>query len=132
MGRVVTRNSAPSLSATSSNHERNANVILRQSTARHEPMKTHAHCRRHNGRIQSAFAMLGAACLVGEARELFARIEDTQPISEPTLHTPVLPSLPPQIRKLIHAACLARGGAERMTLSDWREVEREVNRRTGS
>jgi hypothetical protein len=46
-------------------------------------------------------------------------------ISQPTaeLH------LSQQVRLLIQAACAARAGAAQMTLSDWRDVEREVKQR---
>ena len=43
-----------------------------------------------------------------------------------TPHTPVLPRLPNRIRRLVNAAYAARGGAERMSLDQWREVEQEL------
>ena len=52
--------------------------------------------------LQSTFAMLGEACL---------------------------PTLPKEIRRIVRAACDAKGGPERMTLNDWREAEQEVNQR---
>jgi hypothetical protein len=45
------------------------------------------------------------------------------------LHTPALPSLPEGIRQLVTVAYAARGGAERMSLAEWRDVEQELNRR---
>lgn len=45
------------------------------------------------------------------------------------LHTPVTPKLPEKIRQLVSAACAAHGGAEHMTLDQWRDVERELQSR---
>ena len=39
------------------------------------------------------------------------------------------PTLPEQIRRLTNVACAVRGGAERMSLNDWREVEEEIKRK---
>src|SRR5581483_270123 len=50
-------------------------------------------------------------------------------ISARTLHTPVLPPLPERIRLLVNDAYAARGGANRMTLDDWRDAEQEVKQR---
>jgi hypothetical protein len=46
-----------------------------------------------------------------------------------TLHTPVLPELPGQIRLLVHAACAALGGMGRMSLDEWRDLEQQLKRR---
>ena len=34
-----------------------------------------------------------------------------------------------QIRLLVNALCVARGGFGQMTLNDWRDAKQEVNRR---
>jgi hypothetical protein len=94
---------------------------------------------------QSAFAMLGEACLVGGAAETFLRLRKSEsgnaesdkpeksqeppPAGVHTLQSMVIPALPEQIRRLINAACTARGGAERMSLNDWREAEEEIKRK---
>ncbi len=39
------------------------------------------------------------------------------------------PRLPGRIRLLLYAAYATRGGSERMTLNDWRDVEEEMKRR---
>ena len=49
--------------------------------------------------------------------------------SEPTLHTLLLPRLPEEVRRFLKATYAARGGAEHMTLREWREVEQELTRR---
>jgi len=46
-----------------------------------------------------------------------------------TLHAPVLPRLPEKILRLMDAAFAARGGAERMSLSQWHDVEEELKSR---
>lgn len=51
----------------------------------------------------------------------------TQPTGG-TLRTPVVSVLPDKIRRLLNAACAARGGADCMTLNDWRETEQEIKR----
>ena len=45
------------------------------------------------------------------------------------LHAPVLPRLPERLRRLVSAAYAAYGGAESMTLNDWRDLELELDRR---
>ena len=45
------------------------------------------------------------------------------------LHTPVLPQLPERLRRFVNAASAAYGGAESMTLSDWRDLELELKQR---
>jgi hypothetical protein len=52
-----------------------------------------------------------------------------QPTSALRLHTPVLPQLPERLRRFVNAASVAHGGAESMTLSDWRDLELELKRR---
>ncbi len=54
---------------------------------------------------------------------------DQVSISALTLHTPVLPQLPARIRRLVNATCAAHGGAERMTLDEWRDLEQELKRK---
>ena len=46
-----------------------------------------------------------------------------------TPHTPVLPRMPTRIRRLVNAAYAALGGAEHMSLDQWRVVERELVRK---
>jgi hypothetical protein len=46
-----------------------------------------------------------------------------------TLHTPVLPELPEQIRLLVQAVCAAHGGMGRMSLDEWRDLEQQLKRR---
>ena len=46
-----------------------------------------------------------------------------------TPHTPVLPRLPNRIRRLVNAAYAALGGAEQMSLDQWRAVERQLVRK---
>lgn len=46
-----------------------------------------------------------------------------------TLHTPVLPALPEDLRQLLTAAYGAHGGAERMSLAAWRNLEQELEGR---
>ncbi len=46
-----------------------------------------------------------------------------------TLRTPVLPRFPERLRQLVNAAYAAHGGAERMSLAEWRDLEQELNRR---
>lgn len=46
-----------------------------------------------------------------------------------TLHVPVLPQLPEKILRLMDAAYAARGGAERMSLGQWHDVEEELKSR---
>ena len=54
---------------------------------------------------------------------------DQQARSFGTLHTPVLPGLPERIRRLVNAACAARGGMGRMSLNEWRDLEQQLKRR---
>ena len=59
-----------------------------------------------------------------------ARMENhQQSISASTLHTPVLPGLPDSIRRIINATYAAHGGAEHMTLDEWRDLEQQLKRR---
>lgn len=44
----------------------------------------------------------------------------------PTLHKPLLPPLPEEIRLLLNATYVASGGAEHMSLEEWRHLEQEV------
>jgi hypothetical protein len=46
-----------------------------------------------------------------------------------TLHTPVLPVLPEQIRLLVQGACAAKGGMGHMSLDEWRDLEQQLKRR---
>jgi hypothetical protein len=46
-----------------------------------------------------------------------------------TLHTPVLPRAPRQIRLLVDLACAAHGGMGRMSLDEWRDLEQQLKRR---
>ena len=46
-----------------------------------------------------------------------------------TLHTPVLPRLPEKILRVMAASYTAHGGAEHMTLDEWRYVEQELKQR---
>ncbi len=46
-----------------------------------------------------------------------------------TLHTPVLPRLPEKFLRLMDAAYAAHGGAERMSLGEWHDVEEELKHR---
>ena len=39
------------------------------------------------------------------------------------------PKITRRVRLLVNALCAARGGGAQMTLSDWRDVEREVERK---
>lgn len=52
-----------------------------------------------------------------------------RPISALRRRTPVLPQLPQKLRGLVEAAYAAYGGAENMTLNDWRDLDLEFNRR---
>jgi len=95
--------------------------------------------------LQSAFAMLGNARLVGNAAETFSQFQklsrgdaaneksgkcgDQTPAGPRALQTPVLPTLWEEIRRIVSAACAAKGGPNRMTLNDWREAEQEIRRR---
>jgi hypothetical protein len=51
-----------------------------------------------------------------------------QPTNGLRLHTPVLPQLPERLRRLLEAKYAAHGGAEYMTLGDWRDLELELKR----
>jgi hypothetical protein len=42
------------------------------------------------------------------------------------LHAPMLPRIPERIRRLVNAAYAAHGGAERMRLGEWHDVEEEL------
>ena len=46
-----------------------------------------------------------------------------------TLYAPAWRQLPENVRRLVNETYAARGGAERMTLDDWRDVEQELKRR---
>jgi len=46
-----------------------------------------------------------------------------------TLHAPVLPRLPDRIRRLVNAVYAAHGGADHMTLDEWRDVEETLKRK---
>ncbi len=46
-----------------------------------------------------------------------------------TLHVPLPPRAPGQIRLLVDAACAALGGMAHMTLADWRDVEQQLKQR---
>jgi hypothetical protein len=46
-----------------------------------------------------------------------------------TLHTPVLPRLARNIRRLVMAAYAPHGGTTNMTLDAWRDVEQQLIRR---
>ena len=46
-----------------------------------------------------------------------------------SLHTPVLPRLPEEILRLMAAIYAAHGGAERMSLGEWHDVEEELKSR---
>jgi hypothetical protein len=52
-----------------------------------------------------------------------------QPTNALMLHAPVLPQLPERLRRLVNAAYAAYGGAENMTLNDWRDLEMELKRK---
>jgi len=52
-----------------------------------------------------------------------------QSTSALTLHSPVLPPLPEQIRRLVNVTYSVHGGVEHMSLGDWRDVEQELKRR---
>lgn len=67
------------------------------------------------GMFQSAFAMVGEASLIGEAAEAFSQVKRPRAAGE--------------IRRIVSAACAAKGGPERMTLNDWREAEQEIRRK---
>ena len=41
-------------------------------------------------------------------------------------HIPVLPQLPKKIRQLIEVTYATHGGAERMTLDEWRDLEQQA------
>ena len=49
-----------------------------------------------------------------------------QLIGAGTLRTSVLPQLPESIGRLIKATYAAHGGAEHMTLDDWRDLEQQL------
>ena len=51
-----------------------------------------------------------------------------QSSSESTLHLPVLPRLPEEVRRLLNATYAAHGGAEHMSLHVWRDIEQELER----
>jgi hypothetical protein len=55
--------------------------------------------------------------------------KDQHAKSAGTLHIPVLPGLPEQIRLLVNVACAAHGGIGCMSLNDWRDVEQQLKRR---
>jgi hypothetical protein len=44
-------------------------------------------------------------------------------------HPPAAPQVPARIRTLLRAVYASRGGPERMTLDDWRDVEQEIQKR---
>ena len=46
-----------------------------------------------------------------------------------TLFAAVLPRLPERLCELVQAAYAAHGGAENMSLNDWRDLELELKRR---
>jgi hypothetical protein len=46
-----------------------------------------------------------------------------------TVHNPVLPALPEKVRRLLNATYAAHGGAERMSLDEWRAIEQELKRK---
>jgi hypothetical protein len=52
-----------------------------------------------------------------------------QPTNAFMLHTPVLTGLPERLRRWLNATYASHGGAEHMTLEDWRGVEQELKRR---
>ena len=95
--------------------------------------------------FQSALAMVGEACLIGDAAETFSQFQKPserdamneksgkargQMLTGPRVaHTPVLPTLREEIHRIVSAACAAKGGLDRMTLKDWREAEQEIRRR---
>jgi hypothetical protein len=45
------------------------------------------------------------------------------------LQVPVLPQFPERLRRLVNAAYAAYGGAESMTLNDWRDLELQLKPR---
>jgi hypothetical protein len=48
------------------------------------------------------------------------------------LRTPLLPQLPENIRRLLDAAYIEHGGAERMRLGEWLAVEEELKQKLES
>lgn len=58
--------------------------------------------------------------------ELMKQSTHQQLLGAVTLHTPVLPRLPEKILRLMNAAYAAHGGAERMRLGEWHDVEEEL------
>ena len=59
----------------------------------------------------------------------FPRIDLPPTNAAHRLRTPVLPPFPEKLRRLVKAMCAAHGGAEYMTLGDWRDLELELKRR---
>jgi hypothetical protein len=55
------------------------------------------------------------------------RINHPPPPNVLRLHIPALPQFPERLRRLLEAAY---GGAESMKLSDWRDLELELKRRS--
>ena len=49
--------------------------------------------------------------------------------SATTLHTLVLPRLPERILRLVSGAYATHGGAEHMTLDEWRDLEQQLKRK---
>jgi len=45
------------------------------------------------------------------------------------LQTALLAAVPDSLRRLLRAAYVSHGGAEFMKLSDWRDLETELNRK---
>jgi hypothetical protein len=52
-----------------------------------------------------------------------------QPTNALKLHAPVLPRFPERLRQLVKTAYAAHGGAESMTLDNWRDLELQLKRR---
>ena len=52
-----------------------------------------------------------------------------QPTNALTRPAPVLPQLPERLRGWVNAAYAAHGGAENLSLNDWRDLELELERR---
>jgi hypothetical protein len=55
--------------------------------------------------------------------------EHQQATNALNLKVSVLPHLPEKLRRWVNAAYAAHGGAELMTLDDWRELELQLKRR---
>jgi hypothetical protein len=54
-------------------------------------------------------------------------IEERQQLSSaPMLHTPALQRLPGRILRLLEACYAKHGGAHRMTLGQWRDLEQQL------